>query len=127
MIRSIPIDHDVLLSMKESGELIGKYIRNPNTYRRRSRIQGRVTRVKEVLRDTGSGCSFMEVKSTHSNSLMVEAFMGENRFGKYIGSTWGSRIYLEKEWRRSCKSCAYSCRRGKICGLHSDNTVVIRR
>jgi len=121
------IERAELERMKESGELIGKYVRDPNHYFKGNRIKGRVTKVKSIEERQYHSSSVVTINTTHESNSYVEGIMGSDRFGKYIGSRYGVRIYLEKEWKKSCASCASRCKRRNRCALHSDDSVVVER
>lgn len=121
------IEMSELVRMKESGELIGKYVREPNHYFRGNRIQGRVTKVKNIEQLQHRSHALVTISTTHAHELYVEGVMNSDRFGEYIGRTWGPRIYLEKDWKKSCASCASRCKRRNRCALHSDESVVMER
>lgn len=104
-------------------DLIGKYVRTGQEWGV-TKIYGRVTIIRDIIDEGIIGRdSVIIFDTTHRTGMNADGELYEDRYGKFIGDLYGKRIYLEKEWRKSCKTCAYKCKRNKRCEYHSDNSV----
>lgn len=103
---------------------IGLHVRHPNANRWAQKFYGVVTELVHIIPAPWyRGEQLIRINTTHSRGVDVRGRKRSGRFGEYIGGRYGVKIYLDKKWRRSCPTCAYNCKRGKVCPMHSDNTI----